>query len=70
MEKRVWEKLEKIDDRLGQQEVHLGKLTVSVEEHVRRTNALEDYIKKTPWRILTALSVLAAILEVIHKWGS
>jgi regulator of replication initiation timing len=43
-EKRIFDKLEKIEDHIGKQEVNLGRLTVSVEEHVKRSNLLEENI--------------------------
>ena len=37
--------LEKIDDRQDEQALTLARLTVSVEEHVKRTNLLESELK-------------------------
>lgn len=74
METKMWEKLDKIEAHLGNQEVHLGKLTVSVEEHIKRTNLLEDQIKpvlshvhemRGAIKVLSILATIAAIVEVI-----
>jgi hypothetical protein len=43
--KWLQEKLEKIDSRTDQQAVTLARLTATVEEHVRRTNLLEQKLE-------------------------
>jgi uncharacterized protein YdcH (DUF465 family) len=42
---RLEDKLDKLDTRLDGIDKLQERLTVSVEEHVKRTNGLEDYIK-------------------------
>lgn len=73
----VDQKLDKIVDTLGQQAVTLERLTVTVEDHVRRTNILEADIvpiKKHVWMVNGALKliglvgILAAIAEGLAAW--
>lgn len=70
-------KLDKIVDTLGQQAITLERLTVTVEDHVRRTNILEEDIKplkRHVWMVNGALKftgllgILAAIAEGITIW--
>ena len=70
-------KLDKIADTLTTQAVTLERLTVTVEDHVRRTNILEEDIKpikKHVWMVNGALkligvvAMLAAIVEVLVIW--
>ncbi len=74
---RIDQKLDKIVETLGEQAVTLGRLTVSVEEHVRRTNLLEEDIKpikshvamvQGALKLVGFLSVLAAIAEGVAAW--
>lgn len=74
----VEQKLDKIVDTLGQQAVTLERLTVTVEDHVRRTNILEEEIKpikKHVWMINGALkfigllSLLAGLAEALSVWA-
>jgi hypothetical protein len=67
-------KLDKIQEVLTDQAVTLGRLTVSVEEHVRRTNILENDIKpiKThvamvhgALKLIGLLSLFATIVEAV-----
>ncbi len=73
----VDQKLDKIVDTLGQQAVTLERLTVTVEDHVRRTNILEADIapiKRHVWmvngalKLIGLLGILAAIAEGITSW--
>jgi hypothetical protein len=73
----VDQKLDKIVDTLGQQAVTLERLTVTVEDHVRRTNVIEEDIKpiKTHvwmvqggFKLLILASILAAIAEGLAAW--
>ena len=73
----VDQKLDKIVDTLGQQAVTLERLTVTVEDHVRRTNILEADmapIKRHVWMVNGALKLiglmglLAAIAEGLAAW--
>lgn len=75
MDDRILDKLDRIEAIQVKQEVHLGKLTVSVEEHVKRTNLLEEDIRPIKKHVamvegalkLIALSgILATIVEAIH----
>lgn len=70
---RIEVKVDKIEDHLGKQEVNLARLTVSVEEHVKRSNMLEDKIKpieehvslvNASFKLLALLATLAAIADV------
>jgi len=70
-------KLDKIVETLGQQAITLERLTVTVEDHVRRTNILEADvapIKKHVWMVNGALKfigllgILAAIAEGLAAW--
>jgi hypothetical protein len=73
----VEQKLDKIVDTLGQQAVTLERLTVTVEDHVRRTNILEEDIKpikKHVWmingalKLIGLLGLLSAIAEGLALW--
>lgn len=66
------QKLDKISDTLTTQAITLERLTVTVEDHVRRTNILEADIvpiKKHVWmvngalKLIGLLSMLAGIVE-------
>lgn len=63
----VDQKLDKIVDTLGQQAVTLERLTVTVEDHVRRTNILEEDIKpikKHVWMVSGALKLIGLMATV------
>lgn len=71
---RIVEKIDKIEDVLVKQEVNLARLTVSVEEHVKRSDRLEEIVlpiqKKMTYldgvlKFLGLLGVLVAIAEGI-----
>lgn len=71
---RIEDKLEKIEGHIGTQAVTLERLTVSVEEHVRRTNLLESKVEPLEkhvamvsgaMRFISVLGILAAIAEAI-----
>jgi hypothetical protein len=73
----VDQKLDKISDTLTAQAVTLERLTVTVEDHVRRTNIIEADmvpIKKHVWMVNGALKfigllgIFAAIAEGITVW--
>ena len=75
MENRVLDKLDKIETAMNKQEINLARLTVSVEEHVKRTNMLEEDMRPMKRHVnmvegalkLIALSgILATIVESIH----
>jgi len=77
-------KLDKIVDTLGQQAVTLERLTVTVEDHVRRSNLHEEEIKNTNkkieplerhvwmvkggFKLATLLGIIAAIAEGLAVW--
>lgn len=74
-ESRLHAKLDKIEATLVAQEVHLGKLTVSVEDHVKRSNLLEDALRPVEkhvamvegaLKLIALLGLLAAIIEALH----
>lgn len=50
-EQRISERLDKITDIITDQHATLVRLTVTVEEHVRRSNMLEDAQQKITSRI-------------------
>lgn len=45
MDKRLEDKIDKISDDISEVKVTLARNTVSLEEHVRRTNILEDKVE-------------------------
>lgn len=76
---RIENKIDKIESHMGKQEVNLARLTVSVEEHVKRSNLLEkkmepleDHVNlmNAVIKILVFLGTLAAILEAAHLYGA
>ena len=61
-------------DTLGDQAVTLGRLTVSVEDHVRRTNLLEEdmkpikkhvYMVSGALKLVGLMGILAGIAEAL-----
>ena len=42
--KRIEKKLDKVEEHMNKQSVSLGRLTVSVEDHVQRTNMLQELV--------------------------
>ena len=77
MDNRIEQKIDKIVETLGEQAVTLGRLTVSVEEHVRRTNILEEDVKPIKAHVFMMngaikffglLGILAGIIEVVVLW--
>lgn len=80
----VDQKLDKIVDTLGQQAVTLERLTVTVEEHVKRSNMQEaaiaatnkriEPLEKHQWmvkgasKLIGTLALLAAIAEALAIW--
>jgi len=69
--KRIFDKLEKIEDHVGKQEVSLARLTVSVEEHVKRSNLLEESMKPVQRHVfmvegaLKFIGVLGVVASII-----
>lgn len=67
---RIETKVDKIEEHLQSQVVTLARLTVSVEEHVRRTNLLEQTIKPIEKHVATVqgalklIALLAAVLAI------
>ena len=73
---KILDKIEQIEVHVGTQAVTLGKLTVSVEDHVRRTNLLEEKVgpiekhinmEKGAIKLIGLISTLAAIYEAF-RW--
>lgn len=71
------DKLDKIIDTLSAQAVTLERLTITVEEHVSRTNKLEDIVlpiqrefnyMKGAILFIGFLATLAAIYEALSLW--
>jgi len=58
-------KLEKLDDRLDDAVVLLGKQQVILDEHVKRTNALEEKHD----REVTPLTIQSGQIKIIIKIG-
>lgn len=58
---KIFEKIDKIDDRLNNIDVSLVRQTVSLEEHIRRTNLLEEEIKPVKRHVL----MVEAIFKII-----
>ena len=71
------QKLDNIVETLGKQAVTLERLTVTVEDHVKRTNKLEEivlpiqrkmnYIEGV-FKFVGFLAVLGAIAEGVASW--
>jgi hypothetical protein len=61
--------LEKLDGRLDNVDITLARLTVSVEEHIRRTNILESRIDATNNEIKPIMSHVA-FMNAAAKVGS
>lgn len=73
----VDQKLDKIIDTLGTQAVTLERLTVTVEEHVSRTNKLENIVLPIQQKInyvegalklVGFLALLGTIAEGVASW--
>lgn len=75
MDNRIEDKIDKISDRLNSIDVTLAKNTVSLEEHIKRTNLLEEEVKpikkhvdmiEGALKLIGVLAMIAAIIETIH----
>jgi hypothetical protein len=75
--KRLEDKIDKIADTQTNQAVTLGRLTVSVEEHVRRSDQFEDALKPVQkhvymingaLKLVGLLAMIAAIAEAIKEF--
>lgn len=77
--RRLEDKLDKVSDSISSIDVTLGKQSVSLEEHIRRTELLEERMKpveahvifisgmtKLILAIATVAGAVAAILEWLH----
>lgn len=65
---KIETKLDKVIETANRQEVHLGELTVSVTEHVRRSNLLEAEqkdIKKDLEPIKKHVAVVSALMKIL-----
>jgi hypothetical protein len=76
MEPRVEEKIDKIVDKITDIDVTLGKQSVILEEHVRRTNLLENKLEpiekhvhmiQGALKFLGLISIFIAIIEFVLK---
>lgn len=77
MDNRIEQKIDAIVDTLGKQAVTLERLTVTVEDHVRRTNLLEADVRPIKKhvtmvegviRFITIMGIVAGIIEAIVLW--
>lgn len=73
---RLFNKIDKIDDRLNNIDTSLVRQTVSLEEHVRRTNLLESEIKpikkhvfliEATFKLIGLASVVLGIMAAIYE---
>ena len=62
----VGKTLERMDDRLDKVDVTLGKQQVTLEDHVKRTNLLEDKLA----REIEPLKVQSAQVKLLMKIGA
>lgn len=67
--KWIQEKLEKIDSRTDEQAVTLARLTATVEEHVRRTNLLEQKLEPVDTHVKMVQGVGKALLFLAGTAG-
>lgn len=77
MDNKIEVKIDKIVDTLGKQAVTLERLTVTVEDHVMRTNELQaivlpmqrkfNYIEGI-LKFIGFIGILAAIYEAVMLW--
>ncbi len=58
---KLFDKIEKIDDRLNSIDLSLVRNTISLEDHIKRTNLLEDEIKPIKKHVLMVEAVLKLI---------
>ena len=72
--KRIEDKIDKIDDKIGSIDVTLAAQHVSLKDHIRRTQLLEEGFKpiqahvsrvEGALKFIGALATLAAIAEAI-----
>lgn len=67
-------KLEAIDDKLGQQAETLARLTTSVEHHVKRTDLLEQRVEPINKHVIVvqgiikSLSVVAILVGILKAF--
>jgi len=73
---RIEEKLDRIDERLNSIDKTLASQHVSIAEHIRRTNILENDLKPVKKHVimvegvlkfLGALAMVAGLIEVIAR---
>lgn len=74
--KRVLDKLDKIDEKQGDMGKVLARNTATLEEHVRRTNILEDKVDrvescvdkiKGSWKLIMVISTVVGIAATIYN---
>lgn len=75
-EKRIEDKLDKIAEHMAAMNVTLGKQSVILDEHIRRTNLLESKIEPVEKhvqrvegaiKLLSLLGILGAIIEAARR---
>lgn len=75
--KRIEDKLDKIVDTQTTQAVTLARLTTSVEDHIKRTNILEEKVEpiskhvsmvEGAAKLIALVGILATIIEAIHMF--
>ncbi len=69
-ESRTDAKLEKIEAHLSRIDVTLAKNTVSLEEHIRRTEQIEKRLDGLPAKALTLLTLLSGFLVLAKQFLS
>lgn len=65
---RIEDKVDKLDGRLDKIEVTLARNTVSLEHHIKRTDALETRVESVLPRLMWALSILSAIVVLAKQF--
>lgn len=74
--RRIFDKLDKLDERLDNMDKSLLRQTITLEEHVKRTNLLEEEIRPMKkhmlilyafGKIFGGMAVLAAIIEGFYQ---
>lgn len=75
---RIFDKIEKIDDKLETMDKSLLRNTITLEEHVRRTNLLENEVRplkkhvvivESIFKIIGFCATLAGIAKVLYELG-
>lgn len=73
---RIFDKIDKISEDIYEINISLAKNTISLEEHIRRTNLLEEEIKpvkahvnlvESIFKIIGFLSIISGIVVAIYE---